>query len=355
MQRDLLKGNSILAIDVGGGTQDILLYEEGKTIENCVKLVLPSQTVIVGKSIAEATLDGKAIFLCGNLMGGGACVGAIKRHLNSGLAVYATPEAALTIKDDLKRVEELGVIITTNPPAGVKEIQMRDIDLESLQNALSYFGVSLPQKYAIAVQDHGESIGQSNREFRFQQWRKFIERGGDIRDLAFFDIPFPFTRMKSVQKEVSGAMLMDTGAAAIWGALCDPLVASKAEDGITIVNIGNQHTVGVLLKDRRVFGIFEHHTKMLNREVVLHYIEKLRSGTLTHEEVFDAKGHGAYISEEAVTVDFRSKLVVTGPNRRMLTDSGAYMAVPCGDMMLAGSFGLVAAYIEKTGGKFMPV
>ena len=34
----------ILAIDVGAGTQDILIYEEGQPIENCVKLVLPSWT-----------------------------------------------------------------------------------------------------------------------------------------------------------------------------------------------------------------------------------------------------------------------------------------------------------------------
>ncbi len=33
---------SLLAIDVGrGGTQDILVYEPGRSIENSIKLVLP--------------------------------------------------------------------------------------------------------------------------------------------------------------------------------------------------------------------------------------------------------------------------------------------------------------------------
>ena len=37
----------ILAADVGTGTQDILLFESGRTIENNFKLVMPSPTVIV--------------------------------------------------------------------------------------------------------------------------------------------------------------------------------------------------------------------------------------------------------------------------------------------------------------------
>ena len=34
----------ILAIQLGAGTQDILLYEEGYPMENRVKLMLPSST-----------------------------------------------------------------------------------------------------------------------------------------------------------------------------------------------------------------------------------------------------------------------------------------------------------------------
>ena len=35
-----------LVIDVGMGTQDILLFDSERNIENCVKMVLPSQTQI---------------------------------------------------------------------------------------------------------------------------------------------------------------------------------------------------------------------------------------------------------------------------------------------------------------------
>ncbi len=342
--RDREVSSGILAIDVGGGTQDILLFEEGKTIENCVKLVLPSQTVVVAKRIAKATAAGKTVFLLGSLMGGGACVGAIKRHLAQGLKVYATPDAALTINDDLKRVETLGITITANPPSDVVEIHMRDIDLEAIGTALARFEVELPEHFAIAVQDHGESIGQSNRDFRFQQWRKFVERGGQIEALAYFDVPFHYTRMRSVQKSLPGALVMDTGSAAIWGALCDERVQQHAESGVTIVNIGNQHTVGILLKGERVYGIFEHHTGLLDKDRLISYIKALQNGTLTHQEVYDSKGHGAFIGADSADHRFGGLTVVTGPNRNLLEGEDVYYAAPFGDMMLTGSFGLVKAY-----------
>ena len=48
----------ILAIDVGAGTQDILVFESDRTPENCVKLVMPSQTQVVGTRIRRATRRG---------------------------------------------------------------------------------------------------------------------------------------------------------------------------------------------------------------------------------------------------------------------------------------------------------
>ena len=61
----------ILAIDVGSGTQDILLYEAGKPMENCVQMVLPSPTRLAAQKIGAATALKKSIFLSGNTMGGG--------------------------------------------------------------------------------------------------------------------------------------------------------------------------------------------------------------------------------------------------------------------------------------------
>jgi uncharacterized protein (DUF1786 family) len=339
----LAGASRVLAIDVGAGTQDILLYESGKPIENCVKMILPSQTSLVAGRIRQATAEGYDVFLTGNLMGGGPCVSAMKRHIRAGFSIYATPLAAKTIRDNPCEVKEMGVHIVEEAPAGAVAIETRDVNLDSLRQALDLFDIALPECYAIAVQDHGNTLEGSQRRFRFQHWKRCVEAGGHIASLAYREIPTYFTRMKAVQADVPGALLMDTGSAAIWGALCDPAVAAHQEEGLVIVNVGNQHTVGVLLRDERVWGLFEHHTVLLTKEKLAAYVRALRQGTLSNDEVYDEHGHGAIIHTDYPPDGLFEFVAVTGPNRRMAEGLGYYMAVPYGDMMLSGAFGLVAA------------
>lgn len=333
----------ILAIDVGAGTQDILLYESDKTIENCVKMVLPSRTTIVAGRIRQATSRGEDVFLTGNLMGGGPCVSALKRHLRAGLAVYATPLAAKTIRDNPREVGALGVQIVEEAPTEALTIRTADIDLSTLGRTLALFDVELPQRYAIAVQDHGETLEGSQRRFRFQQWKRFVEQGGHIVELAYVEVPAHLTRMKAVQTDAPGAMLMDTGSAAIWGALCDEKVAVHQEDGLIIINVGNQHTIGVLLRGETVWGLFEHHTVLMDPDKLAAYVDSLRGGSLTNDEVYGDNGHGAYVHPDYPGDRNFRFVAVTGPNRGMAAGLGYYMAVPYGDMMMTGAFGLVAA------------
>jgi uncharacterized protein (DUF1786 family) len=333
----------LLAIDAGAGTQDILLYESDKAMENCVQLVLPSRTTIVAGRIKQATARREDVFLTGNLMGGGPCVSAIKKHLRAGLAVYATPLAAKTIRDNPREVEALGVQIVEDAPPEALIIHTGDVDLAVIGRALALFDVELPQRYAIAVQDHGETLEGSQRRFRFQQWKRFVGQGGNIVELAYLEVPAHLTRMKAVQADAPGAMLMDTGSAAIWGALCDENVAAHQQDGLIVVNIGNQHTIGFLLRRARVWGLFEHHTVLMNPEKLAAYIDSLREGTLTDDEVYGDNGHGAYVYPDYPGDGSFRFVAVTGPNRGMATGMGYYMAVPYGDMMMTGAFGLVAA------------
>ncbi len=333
----------ILAIDAGAGTQDILLYESDKTMENCVQLVLPSRTTIVAGRIKQATARGEDVFLTGNLMGGGPCVSALKKHLRAGLAVYATPLAAKTIRDNPREVEALGVQIVEQAPTDALTICTGDVDLAALGRALALFDVELPERYAIAVQDHGETLEGSQRRFRFQQWQRFVEQGGNIIELAYLDVPPHLTRMRAVQADVPGVMLMDTGSAAIWGALCDESVAAHQDDGLIIVNIGNQHTIGVLLRGERVWGLFEHHTVLMNPAKLAAHVQSLREGTLDNDAVYRDNGHGAYVHPDYPGDGSFRFVAVTGPNRGMAVGLGYYMAVPYGDMMMTGAFGLVAA------------
>ena len=64
--------NSTLVLDIGSGTQDILLYETGKELENCFKLVLPSPTQNKALEIRKVTHEKTPLFLTGCIMGGGA-------------------------------------------------------------------------------------------------------------------------------------------------------------------------------------------------------------------------------------------------------------------------------------------
>jgi uncharacterized protein (DUF1786 family) len=41
----------ILAIDIGAGTQDILLFDSNKKIENCISLVLPTPSKFISEKL----------------------------------------------------------------------------------------------------------------------------------------------------------------------------------------------------------------------------------------------------------------------------------------------------------------
>ncbi|MCD5416890.1 DUF1786 domain-containing protein [Candidatus Bipolaricaulota bacterium] len=338
----------ILAIDVGAGTQDILIYEAGIPIENNIKLVLPAQTMVVSSRIQQATAAGHAIFLTGNLMGGGPSAGSIRAHCAANYRVYATPQPAKTIYDDLERVRALGVIIVDKRPnLPVVTIEMADVDLAALTQALSCFNITLPQRYVIAVQDHGECLTNNQRRFRFHIWEEFLANGGRLIDLVYTTVPPYMTRMHAVQKIAPGAIVMDTAGAAIWGALEDKRVAAQQERGLVIVNIGNAHTLAALVQGERIWGLFEHHTALIDRVILADHIQRLRQAALTNDAVYDAGGHGCYIdSKYRPEWDF-GFTAVTGPNWKLAAGLSYHRAVPHGDMMLAGCFGLLAAARQR--------
>jgi uncharacterized protein (DUF1786 family) len=337
----------ILAMDIGGGTQDILIYEEGKSMENCVQMILPSPTRIVAQQIFKATTSGKNIFLGGNTMGGGPCSLAVEKHLQSGLKVYATELAALTFHDNLDEVRKRGIKITNRPPKGTQVIHLGDVDLTSIRKALSPFQVNLPQTYAIAVQDHGFNPRGSNRLFRFQHWKRFLNSGGQLKNLVYLQPPKYMTRMIAVQRDAPGAALMDTCAAAIWGCLCDPLVAERKGEGLIAVNLGNQHALGALVQGERIWGIFEHHTGRMTRDKLKSFLNRFPRKLLSHEEVFRDGGHGCTVDPAFLRKKGYRLMAVSGPRRSLAEGLGYYMAAPYGDMMLTGCFGLVAALKAK--------
>ena len=161
----------------------------------------------------------------------------------------------------------------------------------------------MPENYAVAVQDHGNAPEKSNRVYRFELLRELIERGGKLENFVYRpeEIPEAFTRMKAqadsllkaAGNQKTRSVFMDTGPAAIFGALTDPAAVQPS----IVVNIGNGHTLGALVNENRITAIFEHHTSLMNPEKLQDYIIRLADGNLGFEEVFEDGGHGAYIKE----------------------------------------------------------
>ena len=335
-------GKSILALDIGGGTQDLLVWTEGEPLENAVQCILPSPTMLVAKRISQATQDQKTVFLTGHLMGGGASSRAISDHLKAGLSVYALAKTALTIRDNLDQVVKMGVRITENAPPEAIEIFMADIQEKALIALFEAFGLVLPEDRLVAVQDHGFSPGGSNRRFRFQHWEAFLNSGKSLETLLYGNVPEHLTRMKAVQEIWPQAQVMDTGAAAVLGALEDEQVKALKSSDLLIVNIGNEHTLAAWLIEGRIRGIFEHHTIFLNAGKLSNDLEGFVSGRLTNDQVLEDMGHGCLNITPMKKGSF--PIIVTGPRRAMLAQTQALMAAPYGNMMLSGCFGLMRAF-----------
>jgi len=357
----------ILAVDIGTGTQDILLYDSDKEIENCLKLVMPSATMRVAREIKQATLAGQPVLLTGVTMGGGPSAWAALDHIRAGFAVYATPDAARTFDDELAKVERQGIQIVSDDEArrlndGVARVPMRDFDFDAIRSAFDAFGIDLqPDALALAVFDHGNAPpGYSDRQFRFDYLEERIRAQNRLSAFAHrrSEVPDHLTRLKAVEATAANfdgdVMLMDTAPAAVLGALLDPNVAAR--EGLLAVNVGNFHVIAFRLGPGGIEGVFEHHTGEITLQQLDGFIDRLSDGTLQHRDVFDTLGHGALLFDPTPMPDGEATFVsVTGPRRSLLRASKhrPYFAVPFGDMMIGGCFGLLRAvadvYPERAG------
>ena len=63
----------ILAVDVGTGTQDILLFESEQPVENALQLIMPSPTKIAEGRIRRATEARRPVLVTGVNSGGEPC------------------------------------------------------------------------------------------------------------------------------------------------------------------------------------------------------------------------------------------------------------------------------------------
>ncbi len=365
----------ILTVDIGTGTQDIFLYDSNLDIENGFKLVLPSPTMMVHRRLKRSLPSREPILLTGHQMGGGPSAWAIEEYARAGIPVYMTPSAATTINDVMDKVEALGIkIVEEDEVEGLKHalskvegskvlsLELKDFDFELISRTFNDYGVSLDDLSAIAVAvfDHGNApAGVSDRQFRFDYLDERIRARNSLSAFAYLskDIPKIMTRLHSVADSAGELpcplIVMDTAPAAVIGAGFDPQVAARKQK--IVCNVGNFHTLAFRLGEKGIEGVFEHHTGEIDLAKLVGLIRKLADGSLKHQDVFDDMGHGALMySEEKFEFGIDEfDVVVTGPRRSLFVGAKhalpllrPYFAVPFGDMMIAGCFGLLAATAE---------
>ena len=345
----------LLAIDIGGYTQDILLFDSAQPIENCFKMVLPSPTTMLAKRIEAATRIKQPLFLSGVNMGGGPSKKALTDHVQAGGKAYVTAGAAASFDDDIEEVASWGVTIVPDgekpPIRNLESIQTRDLDLPRIKRTLAAFGIETDfDGIAVAVFDHGVAPrGMSDRKFRFQHLQQVVSVNNELISFAYLapEIPPSLTRMKAVTHGINRSipfLVLDTPVAAAIGSLEDGNVAKHAHK--LVMNVGNFHALAFHLQGNSILGFFEHHTKKLNVSKTEEMLTSLVKGKLTNEEVFNDGGHGSFVLESRQKVPFLS---VTGPKRALMSGSKLkpYFATPYGDMMLTGCFGLIRAFAQR--------
>ncbi len=341
----------ILAIDVGTGTQDIMIYDTEKELENSIKLVLPSPHLFISQRIRETEND---IYFTGEIMGGGKIKNTILEHMEKGYDVVMEPTCAKTIRDDIKQVESFGIKIADADEDydSYTKIALGDIDITKLSEFLLGYDLEFDfDKIAIAVQDHGYNENMGDRDFRFEKIREKVSEPITPLEFGFIDeIPEYFTRMNAVRRQVEGEgievipLVMDTKFASIAG-MCYDEVASKLNSFI-VIDIGNGHTTAASIENGKIQGVFEHHTSSLTGKSLERYIKRLASGEITHEEVYNDHGHGAHVLNPISELE---KVIVSGPKRELIekTNLDWHHAAPGGDVMMTGTVGLIKTIQDR--------
>ncbi|MCF0225889.1 MAG: DUF1786 domain-containing protein [Methanobrevibacter sp.] len=338
----------IVAIDVGTGTQDILIYDDEKELENSIKLVLPSPHLYIAQKIREIEND---IYFEGEIMGGGKLKNAILEHMEKGYEVVMEPNCAKTIRDNLEQVKSYGIKIA-NPNEeykGYTKISLGDINIKKLAKVVIEYDLDFDfDNIAIAVQDHGFNENMGDRDFRFEKIREKLNKPIKPEEFGFIgNVPNYYSRMKSVEKRLEDEgidvkpLIMDTKFASIAGMQYDEI--AKGLNSYVVIDIGNGHTTAASIEDGKIQGLFEHHTSNLDGKSLDTYITKLANGTITNKEIYEDHGHGAHVLNPLSKLE---KVIVTGPKRHLIEDSGLdwHHACPGGDVMMTGTIGLIKTH-----------
>ena len=248
----------------------------------------------------------------------------------------------------MEQVKSYGIKIADENKSyeGYTKIHLGDINIKKLSEFVLGYDLDFDiDKIAIAVQDHGYNENMGDRDFRFEKIREKLSEPVEPESFGFNgNVPDYYSRMKSVESALKKEgieetpLLMDTKFASIAG-MCYDEEALKLNSFIAI-DIGNGHTTAASIENGKIQGLFEHHTSNLTGESLENYINRLASGEITNEEIYNDHGHGAHVLNPITKLE---KVIVSGPKRELIekTNLDWRHACPGGDVMMTGTVGLI--------------
>ncbi|MFC1707604.1 DUF1786 family protein [Planctomycetota bacterium] len=347
-----------LLLDVGAGTLDVLYVDEAAGLQ--YKSVVKSPAPYLAEKAAGRKGN---LLVTGKEMGGGAISKALIQRARNARVVMTTAAAA-TVHHDLDRVQSRGIqVIADDEVDGVLGsgefscLTLGDLDVNRLRSIVAGFGVPFEfEVVGVCAQDHGvPPSGMSHLDYRHSIFQAALNESPCPHALLYdaSEVPHTLSRLTAIAESAQAlpaeeVYLMDSGMAAILGASMDP--HARSLERIVVLDVATSHTLGASLERGEIAAFFEYHTCDVTVALLESLLVELAEGRLTHGEVLEAGGHGAY-SRKAIGFENVEAIVATGPRRGLLADSRLPVTygAPLGDNMLTGTVGLLAAIRRREG------
>lgn len=347
----------ILAIDVGKGTEDILLWDGKSSFENAIQLVAPSRTQLIADKLQQLVHQKNTIYIAGELMAGEPWHKIVYEYLeNPKNSVIMTETSAKSLRYNLDQVRARGVKIVADAEFEndriTPDISTADIAWDRIKSLLHNSIIDHLQISTVLLccQDHGDpQSNTSTRDYRMRTVYKQLDIRGDLSDLLmnFEDLPQDMPRYQAICQSAWRAFphldkkniwVMDSSPAVVLGAI------ENSEREI-VVNVGNGHTIIVALAHGEVEFAYELHTGGVDAKRIERDLGAILDGSLTHEEVLENGGHGLYSrkTSKSKLADYLPYTLI-GPNRKKLFSLKCKLVHPIGNMMMAGPYGLIRAW-----------
>lgn len=347
-----------LLLDIGAGTLDMLYYDTDHDLH--YKAVVRSPVRVLADEIRQTKGD---LVVTGVEMGGGPVSQALTDRAKTADVVMSASCAA-TIHHHVQRVTAQGIHVVEAAEAEeliddshYRHFRIGDLQPDRLRRLVEGFGVAFEfDAVAVCAQDHGVApAGVSHLDFRHQLFTEQLERNPVPQALLYpsDQVPSDMNRLTAIAGDAAGlpterVYVMDSGMAAILGASLD--IQAQSKKRILVLDIATSHTVAAAMEEGRVNGFFEYHTMDINTERLDILLKKLADGKLSHRQILEEGGHGAY-NRQAFGYDRVELILATGPRRRLVSASTLPICfgAPWGDNMMTGTVGLLEAVRQHEG------